>query len=85
MEPEGSISYSQEPSTGPYPEPYQSNPHHPIPSYLSKIHFDIVHPPSSWSSQWSLSFWLSYIKYFRCKVYENNITNVTTLFLDISF
>jgi hypothetical protein len=30
MEPEGSIPYSQEPSTGPYPEPYQSNPHHPI-------------------------------------------------------
>jgi hypothetical protein len=30
MEPKGSISYSQELSTGPYPEPYQSNPHHPI-------------------------------------------------------
>jgi hypothetical protein len=24
-----------------------------IPSYLSKIHFNIVHPPTSWSSQWS--------------------------------
>jgi hypothetical protein len=30
MEPEGSIPCSQEPSTGPYPEPYQSNPLHPI-------------------------------------------------------
>jgi hypothetical protein len=30
-----------------------------IPSYL-KIHFNIVHPPTSWSSQWSLSFWLSH-------------------------
>jgi hypothetical protein len=30
MEPEGSISYVQEPSTGPYPEPYKSNQHHPI-------------------------------------------------------
>jgi hypothetical protein len=30
MEPEGSIPSSQEPSTGPYPEPYQSNPLHPI-------------------------------------------------------
>jgi hypothetical protein len=42
MEPEGSIPCSQEPSTGPYPEPYQSNPIHSIPSYLSKIHFNIV-------------------------------------------
>jgi hypothetical protein len=30
MEPEGSLPYSQEPSTGPYPEPGQSNPYHPI-------------------------------------------------------
>jgi hypothetical protein len=30
MEPEVSIPCSQEPSTGPYPEPYQSNPLHPI-------------------------------------------------------
>jgi hypothetical protein len=29
MEPDGSIPCSQEPSTGPYPEPYQSNPLHP--------------------------------------------------------
>jgi hypothetical protein len=41
MKPEGSIPYSQEPSNGPYPEQYQSNPLHPI---LSKIHFDIVYP-----------------------------------------
>jgi hypothetical protein len=33
MEPEGSIPCSQEPSTGPYPEPYQSNPLHPIRSH----------------------------------------------------
>jgi hypothetical protein len=30
-----------------------------IPSYLSKINFNNVHPLTSWSSQWSLSLWLS--------------------------
>jgi hypothetical protein len=30
MEPEGSLACSQEPSTGPYPEPEQSNPYNPI-------------------------------------------------------
>jgi hypothetical protein len=30
MEPEGSSPYSQEPSTGPYPEPDKSNLYHPI-------------------------------------------------------
>jgi hypothetical protein len=38
----------------------QIDPIHTISSYLSKIHFNIVHPPTSWSSQWSLSFWLSH-------------------------
>jgi hypothetical protein len=44
MEPEGSLSCSQEPSTGPYPQPDRSSPYHPIPTHLSKIHFNIVHP-----------------------------------------
>jgi hypothetical protein len=30
MEPEGSLPCSQKPSTGPYPEPDQSNLYHPI-------------------------------------------------------
>jgi hypothetical protein len=30
MEPDGSLSRSQEPSIGPYPEPDRSNPYHPI-------------------------------------------------------
>jgi hypothetical protein len=37
----------------------QINPIHTIPSCLSKIYFNIVHPPTSWSTQWSLSFWHS--------------------------
>jgi hypothetical protein len=52
-ESEGSLPCSQEPSTGPYPEPDQSNPYH-------AIQFNIVHTPTCWSSQWSLSFWLSH-------------------------
>jgi hypothetical protein len=47
MEPEGSWPRSQDPSTGPYPEPDQSNPYHDI---LPKIHFNIIHPSTSWSS-----------------------------------
>jgi hypothetical protein len=39
--------------------PSQINPVHTIPSYLSKIHFNIVHLPTPWSSQWSPSFWIS--------------------------
>jgi hypothetical protein len=36
----------------------QISPINTIPSYLSKIHFNNVHPPTSSSSQCSLSFWL---------------------------
>jgi hypothetical protein len=35
MEPKGSLPWSQEPSTGPYPNPDQSNPRHLIPSLPS--------------------------------------------------
>jgi hypothetical protein len=38
----------------------QIDPIHTIPSYLSKIHFNIVHSPTTWSSQWSLSCWISH-------------------------
>jgi hypothetical protein len=48
MEPEGLLPCSQEPFMGPYPEPDQSNLHNPF--YLSKIHFNIIRPHTSWSS-----------------------------------
>jgi hypothetical protein len=38
---------------------------HTIPSYHDQSHFHIVRPLSSWSSQWSLSLWLSH-KYPIC-------------------
>jgi hypothetical protein len=47
MEPEGSLPCLEKFSTGPYPEPDRSSQYHPI---LSKIHFNIVHSPASWSS-----------------------------------
>jgi hypothetical protein len=37
MDPEGSLPSSQEPSTGPYPEPDRSSPQHPILSLLRSI------------------------------------------------
>jgi hypothetical protein len=45
MEPEGSLPCSQEPSTGPCSEPDHFSAYHPI---LSKVHFNIIHPPTSW-------------------------------------
>jgi hypothetical protein len=37
MEPEGSVPKSQELSTCSYPEPDQSNPHHPTPAVTLRI------------------------------------------------
>jgi hypothetical protein len=45
--PEVHYPFHKSPFTGPYPEPDQCSPYHPI---LSKIHFNIIHPPTSWSS-----------------------------------
>jgi hypothetical protein len=38
----------------------QSNSIHTIPFYFPKAHFNIVHTPTYWSSQWSLSSWRSH-------------------------
>jgi hypothetical protein len=47
MEPECSLPCSQESSTGSHPEPDRSSSCHPFLS-LSKIHFNIIHPPCVW-------------------------------------
>jgi hypothetical protein len=55
MEPEALLPCSQ--------DPYllgQIEPVHTTPSYLSKIHLNIIHLPTSWSSWWCISFWLSH-------------------------
>jgi hypothetical protein len=43
MEPEGSSPYSQEPSTGPYPEQDRPSPFHPILSLVRSILILSIH------------------------------------------
>jgi hypothetical protein len=50
MESEGSLSCSQEPATGPYPEQDESTTH--LSSLLFNIHFNIILPFMEKSSKW---------------------------------
>jgi hypothetical protein len=58
QEPKCSSPHSQQPATGPYPEPVESNPHPQ--ANLPKIHSDSILPSTPWSSERSLSFGLSH-------------------------
>jgi hypothetical protein len=57
-EPEVSSPHSQQPDTGPYPEPIESTPSPP--ANLPKIHSDPIISSMPRSSEWSLSFELSH-------------------------
>jgi hypothetical protein len=58
LEPEGLVLHSQELSTCPNLGADQSSQYPP--SYLSKIHINIILSPTFWSSLWSLSCWNSH-------------------------
>jgi hypothetical protein len=53
-EPEGSLPCLQKPASGPYPEPAESS--SPIYPYLPKVHLNVILPPMTRPSQWSLTF-----------------------------
>jgi hypothetical protein len=50
MEPEGSLPYSQVPTTCPYPEPTPPSPQHPL--QLPEDHLNIILPSMSGFPQW---------------------------------
>jgi hypothetical protein len=74
MEPEGSLPPSQEPSTGPYPEPDRSNPHHPILSLL--MLYTVEYKGSIISQKVELGNFLSSMKwlYIDMTAIKNNST-----------
>jgi hypothetical protein len=54
MEHEGLLLYSQNPATGPYPEPADSS--SSIDPYLPKVRLNVILPPTPRSSPWPLAF-----------------------------
>jgi hypothetical protein len=62
MEPEGSLPSSQQPATGPYPEPDESVPH--FQTYFPNIYCNIILTSTPMFSEWSLTFRLSDQNFF---------------------
>jgi hypothetical protein len=73
MKPEGLLPCSQEPSTDPYPEPDQFSSYHSILS--SKIHFNIIHPPS-WTIKTGVTFRINNLNLCKLKYEDYAVTTV---------
>jgi hypothetical protein len=79
MEPESSLPCTQQPATGQYPEPDESNLH---PRYhLPNIHFNIILPSMPTSSEWSRPFKLSNQNFARISHLPMRATFPTNLIL----
>jgi hypothetical protein len=64
-----SSPHSQQPATGSYPEPHEYTPNPPPPQRrLPKIHFDLILPSTSLSSEWFLSFGLCHLSLLHFSV-----------------
>jgi hypothetical protein len=70
MEPKGSLPCAQGPSNCPYSKPDQSSPSHPS-----------IHPPMSWFSWWSFSFWLSH--FALLPIHYITVSNILSLHISL--
>ena len=79
MEPEGSLSHSQQPATCPCPEPDRSCP----PFNFSKINFNIIPPSMPGSPKWSPTLRFSYQNPV-CTSFTFHVPNLISIFLCLS-
>jgi hypothetical protein len=79
MEPEGSLTCSQKPSTGPYPEPDQSNPSHPILS--SDFIYYMLFSTHEGNKNYRTADLVKHAVIFFCKVAYSNYDVPSEMFL----